>query len=383
LSNKQNKRIVLLGAGHAHLYALKRTHAFVRRGHEVTAVAPDMFWYSGLATGVLGGIYEPDLDQVDVAALVAHGGGRFVRDSVVGVDPVKRVIRLAAGSPLSYDVLSVTLGSEPPAIPGAHLNPDRVYSVKPVRRLWELRQHLEQRFAVQADVPLRLVIAGAGATGCEIAANIAQLATRRLGQISLTVLAADEEILAQIPRATVRSVVAALERRGICFRRNARVMQIAESEAVLTDGSLIPFDVFVNATGLQPAPALSKFGLPIDPDGGLMLDQHLRSVAAPEVHGAGDCISLCGRPLPKVGVYAIRQAPVLFHNLMAAAEGTPPRKFRAQRQYLIIMNLGDGTGLAVRGRWYWHGRAAFRLKNRIDRRFLREYQSAACTPQRR
>jgi hypothetical protein len=41
------------------------------------------------------------------------------------------------------------------------------------------------------------------------------------------------------------------------------------------------------------------------------------------------------------------------------------------------MNLGDGTGLATRGRLWWHGRFAFRLKDWIDRRFLREYQVTA------
>jgi hypothetical protein len=41
------------------------------------------------------------------------------------------------------------------------------------------------------------------------------------------------------------------------------------------------------------------------------------------------------------------------------------------------MNLGDGTGPAVRSGLWWHGRAAFRLKDWIDRKFLREYQEAA------
>ena len=45
------RRAVLLGAGHAHLYTLKRTAAFVRRGFELVLVAPEIFWYSGLATG--------------------------------------------------------------------------------------------------------------------------------------------------------------------------------------------------------------------------------------------------------------------------------------------------------------------------------------------
>ena len=47
------RRAVLLGAGHAHLFTLKRTAAFVGHGFELVLVAPENFWYSGLATGVL------------------------------------------------------------------------------------------------------------------------------------------------------------------------------------------------------------------------------------------------------------------------------------------------------------------------------------------
>jgi hypothetical protein len=63
------RRAVLLGAGHAHLFTLKRAAAFVRRGFELVLVAPEAFWYSGLATGVLAGIYPPELDQTRVRVL--------------------------------------------------------------------------------------------------------------------------------------------------------------------------------------------------------------------------------------------------------------------------------------------------------------------------
>ena len=79
--------------------------------------------------------------------------------------------------------------------------------------------------------------------------------------------------------------------------------------------------------------------------------------------------------LPRVGVYAIRQAPILFENLLAAAGTGSVRTFTPQKKYLLILNLGGGIGLAVRGRRWWYGRLAFRLKDWIDRRFLREYQA--------
>jgi NADH dehydrogenase FAD-containing subunit len=177
------KRVVLLGSGHAHLYTLARAAEFSRRGHELTVVAPDVFWYSGLATGMLGGLYPPDLDRVDVAALAERGGGRFFRDRVVGLDRRSRLVILERGSPLPYDAMSITLGSEAPENAGADPADPRIFAVKPIRRLWELRCALERRFSEAPRDPLRVVIAGGGATACEVAANIEQLARRRSGRV--------------------------------------------------------------------------------------------------------------------------------------------------------------------------------------------------------
>jgi NADH dehydrogenase FAD-containing subunit len=357
---------------------LKRAAEFTRRGHEVVAVAPDVFWYSGLATGMLGGLYPPALDQVDVAALVARGGGRFVCDRVIGVDPVSRTVHLAEGAPLSYDALSITLGSEPPAIPGADGEP-MVFAVKPIRRLWELRQLLETRFREAPGEDVRVAIAGGGATACELAANIAQLARSNAGRVGIVVLAGGSGILAQAPPAAARKLEADLKRRGIRLRLHARVERVASGRAVVEAGAPEPFDIFVNATGLEPAPAMRSLGVPLDARGAMIVDSHLRSPADSAIHGGGDCIALHGHELPRIGVHAVRQAPVLFRNLMAALQGWAPRRFVPQRRYLWIINLGDGTGLALRGRLYWRGRAAFLLKDWIDRRFLRAYQDAART----
>ena len=65
---------------------------------------------------------------------------------------------------------------------------------------------------------------------------------------------------------------------------------------------------------------------------------------------------------------------MLLHNLLASLDPGEPRRFEPQRRYLWIMNLGDGTGLAARGDLWLHGRAAFRLKDWIDRRFLASYR---------
>ena len=371
------KQAVLLGAGHAHLYTIKRAAEFARRGHELTVVSPDLFWYSGLATGMLGGFYPPVLDQVDVAALTRRGGGRFVCDRVAGLDRHARRVILAQGAVLHFDALSINLGSEPPPITGAVADDERIFAVKPIRRLWKLRRAVEKRLAETSSQRLRIVVAGGGATACEIAANLEHLVRAEAGTAEIVVLAAGDDLLSQLPRGAARKVERALTGRGIRFRREARVERIEAGRAVTGGGPPEPFDFFVNATGLRPAPMIENLGLPVDDSGAMLVDRCLRSVGDAAIHGGGDCVAFQGRELPRIGVYAIRQAPILYANLLAALDGDAPVQFAPQRRFLWILNLGDGTGVAARGRFYWHGRLAFRLKDWIDRRFLREYQHAA------
>jgi NADH dehydrogenase FAD-containing subunit len=368
------RRAVLLGAGHAHLFILKRTAAFVRRGSELVLVAPDAFWYSGLATGVLAGTYPPELDQIDVGALVVKGGGRFIRARATAIDVAARTVSLDTGSTVSYDVLSCNLGSEVPldAIPGAATHG---YAVKPVRNLWELRQALEARMGPAAPrQPLRVVIVGGGATGCEVAASIQHLVATRGGQAHINVLARGDSLLAEMPRSAAEKMARILQRRGVRVVLRSPVVRV-EREAVTTaDGDQVPYDFLVHATGLTPPAILRTTGLPTSADGALLVDRFQRSVADPRVFGGGDCVALQGRELAKVGVYAVREAPVLCHNLRATLQGRPLRRFRPQRRYLLILNLGDGTGLLTWGPFSWHSRLAFWLKDRIDRAFLRAYQ---------
>lgn len=142
----------------------------------------------------------------------------------------------------------------------------------------------------------------------------------------------------------------------------------------LDDGTEIGCDAAFVATGVSPTTIFADSGLPTGPDGGLLVNDRLQSIAHPEIFGGGDCISLQGRKLARVGVYAVRQNPVLLGNLTAALEGRQPAPFSPQEKYLLILNLGDGTGVLWRGRFVWNGSLAFRLKDYIDRKFMTAFQ---------
>ena len=90
--------------------------------------------------------------------------------------------------------------------------------------------------------------------------------------------------------------------------------------------------------------------------------------------GGGDCISFKPRPLAKVGVYAVRQNPILRHNLMNSLNGDALKEFNPQETFLLALNMGDGTAVM---RWHflvWSGPLGFALKNYIDRKFMKTFQ---------
>ena len=87
------------------------------------------------------------------------------------------------------------------------------------------------------------------------------------------------------------------------------------------------------------------------------------------------------RPRPKAGVFAVRQAPILLHNLRAALSGGTLRHYHPQRDYLKLVSTGgkgavaDKFGLRSGGAWLW------RLKDRIDRKFMAKFADyPAMTP---
>jgi NADH dehydrogenase FAD-containing subunit len=110
------------------------------------------------------------------------------------------------------------------------------------------------------------------------------------------------------------------------------------------------------------------------PDGGLSVNQYLQCTEYPEIFGGGDCIYFKNQPLDKVGVYAVRENPVLYQNLMAQIEGRALQSFDPGPDYLLVFNMGDGTGV-LHKRWMtFDGRLAFKIKDYIDRKFMNTFQ---------
>ncbi|SKA20641.1 NAD(P)/FAD-dependent oxidoreductase [Consotaella salsifontis] len=363
------RRVVLVGAGHAHLALILAADRFRSAGAELVIVDPGRFWYSGRASALLGGTIEADEDTVNIGELCAACGVRLITGRAVGLDGRERTVFLEEGQPVGYDLASFNVGS----VVGAPfpVRSDNVWPVKPVSGLLRLRQALEA-----ARRPISIIVVGGGASGCEIAANLAGLAERRRLDLHITLVGRGERLLPSAPSGAGAYMERRLRAGGCRLVLGRKVDSVQGQRVVLDDGGALAFDHCVLATGLVAAPLVGRLGLPVDPAGGLLVAPTLASLADARVFAAGDCAAIDGHPLPKVGVYGVRAAPVLLANLLSSLSGAPLRSYRPQRRFLSILDLGDGAGLALRGRLWFPGRAMGWWKRRLDGVFLAKYQRA-------
>lgn len=364
------RHLVLVGGGHAHLTILKKLGSYTGRGHRVTLISASPYhYYSGMGPGLLAGTYRPQEARFHVRAMAAAGGGEFVHGRVVRVDPQQKKLLLADGLEVGYDIASFNVGSE---VPTARVDcrGGEFATVKPIENLLKVRQSILEKVS---STPLSLVVAGGGPAGIEIAGNLWRLLRDSGGKGEIT-LVGGGRLLSGFPHEVRQKTLESFRQRGIVSMEGVRLTRLTEGKAQLSDDSGIDCDLAILATGVLPSPLFRDSGLPVGIDGGMLVNSSLQCVEHPELFGGGDCICLQGSPLARVGVYAVRQNPILYANLLAALEEQPLEPFLPQKDYLLILNLGDGSGLLHRRGRVWHGRQPRKLKDFIDRRFMRSFQ---------
>lgn len=369
-SGVRGKRIVFAGGGHAHLYSLSRVKELVRRGFDVTLVdrSPHLY-YSGMATGVISGAYAPDEHRIDIRRLVEEGGGTFIEGRITEVRAENREFVLEDGRTVPYDAASVCLGSEV-ARAGVEENGVGAVAVKPVVNTVEIRDRL---LALVRERAPRILVVGGGAAGCEVAASALALLDQLGIRGELTIAQKGDSLLPGAPKRAQREVLTLLQERGAKVLTDTLVTRLGDGVAWTADDREIPCDLPVLAVGVFPPGLFRDSRLPTDESGGIRVDRYLRSAGDGRLFGGGDCVSFRGKSLPKLGVFAVRQGPVIFRNLQASLAGSALHEYRPQKRYLYVLNLGDGTGLAVYGRLSWRGRTSWRLKHCIDERFVNEH----------
>jgi selenide,water dikinase len=374
------KRILLVGGGHSHVEVLRRFGLAPLAGVEVVLVSPHRWTpYSGMLPGLVAGHYTFEAAHIDLERVARFAGARFLPAIATALDPAGRTARLADGTALEFDLVSLDIGSTPATagIPGATAHATGVKPVDAFLRGWD--EVIER---ARAGAIKRAVVVGGGAAGIEMVLAMQHRLAGATGRPDAVEwqLVTDVDTLLPFHNPRARRIFRRiLAEREVEVHLSSRVARVEPGIVCATNGYRVAGDVIFWATGAAASPRLAQTGLAVDELGFVAVDETLRSTSHPHVFAAGDCATMIGHARPKSGVYAVRQGPPLAANLRAAIEGRPLERYVPQAQALALISTGDRCAVASRGGWAIEGGWVWRWKDWIDRRFMRRYAALTAT----
>lgn len=366
------KRLLLAGAGHAHLHVIRNLAAKPWPGVEVTLICPyPRQIYSGMIPGWIAGHYTLDQCAAPLAALVEKAGIHWIQDTICGLEAANAAVDGQNAGKIGYDVISIDTGAKVESSTLSHSGAPLL----PIRPLEQFAVGWQSiKAALIASGAARLAIIGGGAAGIELALAVDYALRLQLPDDKVSViLVSSGALLGGHAPSVVKQVEKLLKTRRITLH-SGRARGHDEG-LILDSGELIACDCIITATGVAPPAWLATSGLALCESGFIAVGDGQQSTSHPNVFAAGDVSSRIDFPHAKSGVYAVRAGPVLTINLQRALNGQEPTSYQPQKRSLYLLATGPREAILSWGSFTAAGAWAWTLKDWIDRRFMRQYQT--------
>ncbi len=379
-SSPAQKRIVLIGGGHAHVEVLRAFGMQPEPGVELVLIAKELDApYSGMLPGFVAGHYTFDDCHIDLVRLARFAGARLIHGEANGIDRRNRRVMLKDRPPVAYDLLSIDTGITPllDDIQGAS---QWGLAVKPVSSFGPRWQATEAR-ALQANGPRRFVVVGTGAAGFELVLAIRQRLQSQAGErgiapdaFSFTLVGKGELLTSHNTRAQAYAR-RALAEAGVALITGEAAVSVTADTVGLASGRIIASDVTVITTKAAPPEWFASTDLMRDPNGFLGIRPTLQLLDDNDVFAVGDCASTLDHPREKAGVFAVRQGPPLTRNLRRRLANLAAQPFVPQKRFLTLLSTGGRAAIAARGPLAAAGGWVWTWKDHIDRTFMARFNT--------
>jgi len=359
----QRKRVVIVGGGFAGLAAARALrHADVdvflidRRNHHI--FQPLLYQ---VATAVLSPaeiaapIRQLEAKQRNVSVLLAE---------VTGVDLASRAIEASFTDlgvrKIAFDYLVVATGMRPSYF-GHDEFARHAPGLKSLNDAETIRAKILGAFELAATIDdegeraraMTFVLVGAGPTGVELAASLAQMVQvtlrgnfRRIDPAKSTIILLDagNRVLPTFAEALSRRVTRRLTKLGVKVMTGVKVETVDE-QGVVAGGTRIASATVIWTAGVVASPVPKMLGTKTDRAGRALVDPFLKVVDAPGVFVVGDAASLMqnGHPVPGVAQAAIQEGRYIGRLIAKELKG---RKVKRPFRYF------DKGNMAVVGKNY-------------------------------
>ena len=367
-------RIIIVGGGAGGLeLATKLGKTLGKRGRaEVTLVDNKLthIW-KPLLHEVAAGTLDSSVEELEYMNHAHMNHFKFRLGSLDGLDRTNKEVHVAAthdddGDELiparsfPYDTLVIAIGSLTNHfnIPGVE---EHCYFLDTLREAEQFRKYLlkklikaQTRTQELREGELSVAIAGAGATGVELSAELYDVTEQLIAygmdnieqerDIKITILEAAPTILPALPAHLSSAAAAELEKLGIELLTDQRIVEANEKGFTTQSGEFIPAEIKVWAAGVKAAEVLSDLdGLETNQVNQLVVKPTLQTTVDDSVFAFGDCAA-CPMPngeglVPPRAQAAHQQASLLAKSIKRRMAGKELKDYK-YLDYGSLVNLG-------------------------------------------
>ncbi len=336
-------------------------------------------------------VFQPLLYQVAAATLSPEDIASPIRrllnraanvevllGEAVDLDPAARVVRLADGAVLPYDVLVLATGAT-----HAYFGHDAwarwAPGLKDLQDALRVRDRFLETFERAEREPdpearralLTFVIVGGGPTGVELAGTLKEMARLslprdfrriRTERARVVLVEAGPRILPAFGEDLAEAAQRSLARIGVEVRVDQAVTGV-DAAGVDLGAERIPARTVLWAAGVAASPLGRCLGVPLDKAGRVPVGPDLSPPGHPEIFVLGDLAAVAqegGRPLPGLAAVALQEGRYAARAIRADLAGRPRGAFR-YRDRGTMATIGRGAAIAELGAFRFAGYGAWLL----------------------
>ncbi|OGE82943.1 MAG: hypothetical protein A2846_02160 [Candidatus Doudnabacteria bacterium RIFCSPHIGHO2_01_FULL_49_9] len=372
------KKVLVVGGGFggvACALALAR-HAGTRAKITLVSDKPHLEYTPALYRVVTG---SPPL-EVCIPLQEIFSGTRVERvtDAITSVDILNKRAMGSVGATYRFDYVVLAMGSQTSYfnIPGLA---EFSFGFKSITEALRLKDHIHRLFDEckpphgSADMKMHFVVVGAGASGVELAGELAAY-TRTLAKkydiprslVTIDLVEAASRIVPSFPEAVALKIEKRLHGLGVNIFTN-RPMLKAELEEINLKGLTLKTDTVVWTAGVKPNTLYSRTqGLAFDPAGRVLADEYLRAKNLTHVFVIGD-----GAATPYAGMAqtAARDGKIAAQNIINSLDEKPLIPYQPKKPYHSLP-VGYGWAATLLGLATIYGRLGWFLRKLADLRYF-------------
>ena len=372
--------VVVVGAGFAGVSA---TSELAKEGFRVTLIDrhPYNTFQPLLYQVATGGLNPGDVTYSLRYYAARHSGVNFRRAAVVGIDHDAQEVICDDGVrvPFDYLILGTGITTNHFGIPGAAEYTMSMYTRAGALAVRDAIFGSLETIAGLSDPntgAFTVVIVGGGATGVEMAGQLAELKTETIpstypelnpARVSVVLVEMTEHLLAPFDDSLRKYALRELIKRGVDVRLKTTISEVHADRVDFQDGSSLPADLVIWAAGVAGAPEIKNWGLPIGRAGRIEANDDTRVIGFENIFAIGDASLVTGEPLPQLAQPALQTGKHAARQIARLHRGLDTEKFSYyDKGTMATIGRGDAVlqmpiGLKLTGVLAWLGWIALHI----------------------